>query len=193
MAIDPAAERATPRSDLCYTRSPWIVGFGRIAAAAGLGAGSVLLGPAGRVVVPTIAVGILLYLSVVDVRHRILPNRIVLPTSSFVLAGHIATRPERSEEWLLAAAGTFVVLLALSLPSRGGLGMGDVKTGLLVGATVGSGAALALMVAFLTAPIYALALVIRHGSGARAMAFPFGPFLAFGTAAALAADVGLVV
>jgi leader peptidase (prepilin peptidase) / N-methyltransferase len=152
----------------------------------------VLLGPAGAVVVAAIAMGTLLYLSVVDVRHRILPNRIVLPASAFVLAGHVATRPERSEEWLLAAAGTFAVLLALSLPSRGGLGMGDVKTGLLVGATVGAGAALALVVAFLAAPIYAIALVIRHGGAARTMALPFGPFLALGTAAALAADVGLV-
>jgi leader peptidase (prepilin peptidase) / N-methyltransferase len=192
MTSKQAAAGGVPSSGPARADRLQVVAFGRIGLAAGLGAASGLLGPAGAVVVATVALGSLLYLSVIDVRHRLLPNRIVLPATAFVLAGHLATRPERSEEWLLAAAGTFVVLLALSLPSRGGLGMGDVKTGLLVGATVGTGTVVALTIAFLTAPIYAVALVVRHGRAARTMALPFGPFLALGTAAALAADVGLL-
>ena len=43
----------------------------------------------------------------------------------------------------------------------------------------------ALMIGMVSALVPALVLVARHGSAARKMAIPFGPFLAFGAVIAL--------
>jgi leader peptidase (prepilin peptidase)/N-methyltransferase len=43
----------------------------------------------------------------------------------------------------------------------------------------------ALMIGMLAAFVPAVVLLVRHGSAARKMAIPFGPFLAFGAVVAL--------
>ena len=63
--------------------------------------------------------------------------------------------------------------------------MGDVKLCLLLGAMLGKLVAVALMIGMVAALVPAVVLVARHGSAARKMAIPFGPFLAFGAVVAL--------
>ena len=58
--------------------------------------------------------------------------------------------------------------------------MGDVKLGLLLGATLGWGAIGAILVAFLAVFPVATFVLIRRGRGARGATLPFGPFLALG-------------
>jgi leader peptidase (prepilin peptidase)/N-methyltransferase len=126
---------------------------------------------------------VLVVLSVIDARHRIVPNRIVLPAAAIVLVAHTAIEP--SPEWLLGAlaASGFLFLAALAYPK--GLGMGDVKLALLLGAMLGSSVSVALMLGFLAALVPAAGLVARHGSAARKMGVPLVPFLAFGSLVAL--------
>jgi prepilin signal peptidase PulO-like enzyme (type II secretory pathway) len=126
---------------------------------------------------------VLVVLSVIDARHRIVPNRVVLPAAAIVLVAHTAIDP--SPEWLLAAAGAsgFLLLAALAYPK--GLGMGDVKLALLLGAMLGASVSVALMHGFLAALVPAAVLVARHGSAARKMGVPLVPFLAFGSVVAL--------
>ena len=58
--------------------------------------------------------------------------------------------------------------------------MGDVKLALLLGAGLGRYVMVGLMIGMLAALLPAVVLLARHGSKARTMAIPFGPFLAFG-------------
>jgi prepilin signal peptidase PulO-like enzyme (type II secretory pathway) len=126
---------------------------------------------------------VLVVLSVIDVNERIVPNRIVVPAAAVALVAHTAIDP--SLAWLawalIAAGGLFLVVLAYPK----GLGMGDVKLALLLGAVLGSAVTVALMLGLFAALIPAAVLVSRHGAAARKMGVPLVPFLAFGSIVAL--------
>lgn len=118
-----------------------------------------------------------------DVEYHIIPNRIVLPAAVLVLAAN--TVLHLSPEWALGALGASGFLFAAALAYPKGMGMGDVKLALLMGAALGRTVPVALMIGMLTALIPALYLLARHGSAARKMRIPFGPFLALGSVVAL--------
>jgi len=122
--------------------------------------------------------GVLVAVSATDLEHRIIPNRIVLPATAAVLVAQTALHP--SVEWTLGAigAGGFLLLAALVHPA--GMGMGDVKLALLLGAMLGRSVGLALMVGLVSALVPSAVLFARHGRAARKMAIPLGPFLALG-------------
>jgi leader peptidase (prepilin peptidase)/N-methyltransferase len=63
--------------------------------------------------------------------------------------------------------------------------MGDVKLALLMGAALGRNVGVGLMVGMLSALLPSLVLFVRHGTKARKMKIPFGPFLALGAVVAL--------
>jgi len=125
----------------------------------------------------------LVTISAIDISHRIVPNVIVLPAAAIVLVAMTALEP--SAEWALGAFGAalFLFLAALAYPK--GMGMGDVKLALLLGAMSGRTAPVALMVGMLAAVVPSVVLLVRHGSAARKMAIPFAPFLALGGIVAL--------
>jgi leader peptidase (prepilin peptidase)/N-methyltransferase len=161
-------------------------------AAVALGAGVALLallrlGFTAHGILAAAVLAVLMLLSAIDLRWRLLPNRIVLPATAVVLAWQFAFFPSRSAEWVLAAAGAAAVLLLPSLMSPGAIGMGDVKLGALLGASLGAGVIGALMLGFLAVVPAALVLLVRHGTQARRATLPLGPFLAFGAAVVLLA------
>jgi leader peptidase (prepilin peptidase)/N-methyltransferase len=126
---------------------------------------------------------VLVAVSAIDVEHRIIPNKIVLPATVLVLAAQTALEP--SVEWTLAALGCSLFLFLAVLAYPAGMGMGDVKLALLLGAALGRTAPVALMVGMLAALVPAAFLFAIHGRRARKMAIPFGPFLALGGVVAL--------
>jgi leader peptidase (prepilin peptidase) / N-methyltransferase len=126
---------------------------------------------------------VLVTLSVIDVQHRIVPNRIVLPAAAVVLVAHTAIDP--SPAWALAALGASGFLFAAALAYPKGLGMGDVKLALLLGAMLGASVGVALFLGFVAALVPAVVLFARHGSAARKMAVPLVPFLSLGALVAL--------
>jgi leader peptidase (prepilin peptidase)/N-methyltransferase len=130
-------------------------------------------------------VSVLVVLSAIDFERRILPDKIVLPAAGIVLAAHLALAPERWLEWTLGGVGSALFLFAGLLAYPRGMGMGDVKLCLLLGAMLGKYVLVGLMVGMLAALVPAAVLVARHGVGARKIAIPFGPFLAFGAVVAL--------
>ena len=125
----------------------------------------------------------LVAISATDFEHRIIPNRVVLPAAAIVLAGRTVIEP--SPEWAIAAlaAAGFLLVALLAYPS--GMGMGDVKLALLLGAMLGRTVGVALMIGMLAALVPSIVMLARHGSAARKMALPFGPFLALGGLVAL--------
>ncbi|TML83576.1 MAG: prepilin peptidase [Actinobacteria bacterium] len=126
---------------------------------------------------------VLVAVSAIDLEHRIIPNRIVLPATVVVLVANSAR--DLSPEWALAALAGSGFLFAAAVAYPAGMGMGDVKLALLMGAALGRTVSVALMVGMLAALVPSVVLLVRHGSKARKMGVPFGPFLAIGSVAAL--------
>jgi leader peptidase (prepilin peptidase)/N-methyltransferase len=132
----------------------------------------------------------LVAVSVIDLEHRIVPNPLVLPAAAVVLVAQTALHP--SVEWLLAAFGAATFLFVAMLAYPNGMGMGDVKLALLLGAMLGHTVPVALLVGVLAALVPAAVLLVRHGSSARKMGIPFAPFLALGGVVALFAGEALL-
>jgi leader peptidase (prepilin peptidase)/N-methyltransferase len=127
---------------------------------------------------------VLVVLAAIDLEHRIVPNRIVVPAIALALAGRLVLEP--SVEWPLAALGASGFLLAAALAYPRGLGMGDVKLAALLGAVLGSSVAVALGIGFTVALVPAVVVALRKGvRTARKTALPLVPFLALGAVIAL--------
>jgi leader peptidase (prepilin peptidase)/N-methyltransferase len=75
------------------------------------------------------------------------------------------------------------LVAALAYPA--GMGMGDVKLALLLGAMLGRLVGVGLMVGMVAALVPSVYLLARHGAAARKMGIPFAPFLALGALVAL--------
>jgi leader peptidase (prepilin peptidase) / N-methyltransferase len=118
-----------------------------------------------------------------DLERRIVPNWVVLPAAVAVLGLQTVAHP--SPVWAIGAVGGagFFFLAALAYP--GGMGMGDVKLALLIGAMLGRTTPVGIMLGLLLGLVPSIVLIARHGSGARKLAIPFAPFLAAGAVVAL--------
>jgi leader peptidase (prepilin peptidase) / N-methyltransferase len=136
-------------------------------------------------VIEAFTAGVLVALAAIDLQHRLIPNRIVLPSAAAVLVAHTAVAPGHAAEWALAALGAALFLLLPMLVYPSGMGMGDVKLALLLGAALGTLVLAALTVAFLVFTLFALGMFARHGVEARKSTVPMGPFLAFGAIAVM--------
>lgn len=137
-------------------------------------------GLSGKAFVGAFFVAVLVVLSAIDAEHRILPDKIVLPSFAIVLVANIAIFPGQTVEWVLSALGASLFLFLALLAYPRGMGMGDVKLALLLGAALGKAVAVGMMIGMLTAVVLGAILMVQHGMAARKMAIPFGPFLAFG-------------
>ena len=126
---------------------------------------------------------VLVAVSVTDVERRIIPNVIVLPAAVGILLAQTLLHP--SAEWSVAAFGAALFLFIAAVAYPGGMGMGEVRRPLVLGAMLGRSVTVALMLGMLAALVPAVVLLARHGSAARKMAIPFGPFLAGGGIVAL--------
>ena len=133
---------------------------------------------------------VLVAVSATDLEHRIVPNRIVVPAAAIVLVVQTALHP--SVEWLLGAVGASGFLLAAAIAHPRGMGMGDVKLALLMGAFLGRTVAVALMLGMVLALVPSIVLLARHGAAGRKIGIPFAPFLALGSVIALFAGDALL-
>lgn len=128
----------------------------------------------------------------IDLDHRIIPNKILLPAAIWGLAATIAFRPDNIDDSLIAGGIAFSALLLAALAYPAGMGMGDVKLAGVMGIYLGSGVAPAMLAAFLAGSVVGLAIIAREGRDARKKGVPFGPFLALGGFVGLFAGPELV-
>ena len=150
----------------------------------------IAFGLSGEAFVASFFCVVLVVLSAIDLTHRIVPNRIVLPAALVVLVAQTALEP--SPEWALGALAAAGFLYAAALAYPAGMGMGDVKLALLLGAMLGRTVPVGLMLGMVAALVPSVVLLARHGSAARKMGIPFAPFLAFGALVALFAGQQLL-
>lgn len=146
----------------------------------------------------SIALSIVLILLVVpaaliDLEHRIIPNRITALGAVLALLIGVALDPAGEPERLIAgaSAGGFLLLAALAYP--GGMGMGDVKLAAVMGLFLGAPVAVAVLVALLAGVLVGAAIIAHKGAReGRKTAVPFGPFLALGALVAVFAGQPIV-
>lgn len=124
-------------------------------------------------------------LAVVDFGVHRLPDVLTLPlaVAALALLGGAALLPEHGGSWihsLYGALGLGAAYFVLFLISPNGMGFGDVKLALGLGAVLGwygwSGVLFGTFAGFLLAALYGTGLVIARRAG-RKTAIPFGPFL----------------
>ncbi|HWG07588.1 MAG TPA: prepilin peptidase [Solirubrobacteraceae bacterium] len=145
-----------------------------------------------------IALGVALVLfvvpaSLIDLEHRIIPNRLTAAGAVLALAIGLALDPAGEPERLIAAAaaGGFLLLAALAYP--GGMGMGDVKLAAVMGLFLGREVAPAIFVALVAGVLVGVVIIARRGAHAgRKTAVPFGPFLGLGALVGLFAGQALI-
>jgi leader peptidase (prepilin peptidase)/N-methyltransferase len=119
--------------------------------------------------------------AVIDLEHRIIPNRLTALGAVLALVIGTALDPAGEPERLIAgvAAGSFLLIAALAYP--GGMGMGDVKLAGVMGLFLGSAVAPAILIALISGVLVGAVVIARKGTAeGRKTAVPFGPFLALG-------------
>ena len=135
----------------------------------------------------------LVAISIIDIRHRKIPNRIVYP-GVLVSAGFIVVADVAGSELEAARAGIGLLaygagMLIVALVSPRGMGMGDVKLAGWIGLVCGSlGLAyvgVAAGAGIVLGAIGAIAALV--GGAGRKSAIPFGPYLAAGAAVSVTA------
>jgi leader peptidase (prepilin peptidase)/N-methyltransferase len=136
---------------------------------------------------------LLVPITLIDLDHRIIPNRLTL-TGAIVAPALLAlTAPDAIPEHLIAGAagGGFFLLAALAYPR--GMGMGDVKLAAVLGLFLGRAVGPAVFVALVAGTLVGAAVIARKGAQeGRKTAVPFGPFLALGGVVALFAGDAMV-
>ncbi len=168
-------------SDTGETRRPDLARNATIAVAGFLSLlGAIRYGVRAETPVVIFVISVLVVISRVDLERRIIPNRIVLPAWIAVLLAHLAIHPAHWLEFLVASFGAGLFFLVVALVYPAGLGMGDVKLALLIGAALGWAVVGALLLGTLSAGVFGAILLFKEGSSARKRAIPLGPFLAGG-------------
>jgi leader peptidase (prepilin peptidase)/N-methyltransferase len=128
----------------------------------------------------------------IDLEHRIIPNKIMLPSAVFAVASAIALRPDEVMELGIAGAGAFTAFLLCALAYPAGMGMGDVKLAGVLGLFLGTAVIPALFIAFLAGTVVGVVVIAKHGKSGRKKGVPFGPFLALGGLVGLLAGTDLI-
>jgi len=133
-----------------------------------------------------VAVGLLL--GVIDLRTKLLPNRVLVPgIAGTALLLTLAAAVDGDWPALLragvAAGLCFAVLLVMALIAPAGLGMGDVKLAALLGLVLGwlgwDAVLLGLFLGFVVQAVAGLVLLASRKAG-RSTELPFGPALLAG-------------
>ena len=171
------AGRCRDCSERIPARYPLVeLGTGLLVAAVGLTAADV-----GSLILGAVLVLLLVPITLIDLDHRIIPNRLTLAGAIAAPAIVAVTEPGALVEHLTAGAAAGGFLLAAALARPGGMGMGDVKLAAVLGLFLGRAVAPGLFVALLTGALVGALIIARRGAvEGRKTAIPFGPFLALG-------------
>ena len=141
----------------------------------------VVKGADGDAVIGIAFVLLLVPITLIDLDHRIIPNKITYPGAVLALVLVAIFDPDSLVENLIsgAAAGGFLLVAALVHPR--GMGIGDVKLALMMGLFLGRAVAPAMFAALISGSLIGAVIIARVGAKrGRKTAIPFGPYLALG-------------
>jgi leader peptidase (prepilin peptidase)/N-methyltransferase len=156
-------------------------------------AAAIRFGPSWALPAYLVLFAALLAISVIDLEHYIVPNRITVPLTlaSVPLIGLASLGEGDGSAFvrsLLGGLAFFAFLLVLNLLYPKGMGMGDVKLSFVLGIHLGwlgwGEVFFGAFLSFLLGAVISLALVAVRRRGGKDFV-PFGPFLALGTVLAV--------
>jgi leader peptidase (prepilin peptidase) / N-methyltransferase len=140
-----------------------------------------------------VLVTLLVPMALIDLEHRIIPNKLTAFGAVAALAIVLALDAGSLTEHLAAAAIAFGFFMAANLVNPAGMGMGDVKLAGMLGLFLGKAVAPALFIGLVAGVVVGAIIMARSGVAAgRKKGVPFGPFLALGGIVALLAGDGLI-
>ena len=146
-----------------------------------------------QLVLGAVLVLFLVPLTVIDLDHRILPNKLTAPAAICAIVLGVALDPSGEPGRLIAGVAAALFFFVAVLARPGGMGMGDVKLAGVLGLFLGSSVAVGLLVALIAGTAIGAVIMARKGVHAgRKTAVPFGPFLALGGVVAILAGQLLV-
>jgi leader peptidase (prepilin peptidase)/N-methyltransferase len=138
-------------------------------------------------------VTVLVPVTIIDLEHRLIPNKLTGPAALLAVGLGLALDPGFVPEQLIAgaAAGGFFFAAAALYPR--GMGMGDVKLAGVLGLYLGRAVAPAIFIGLIAGVLVGAAIIARKGAvEGRKTAVPFGPFLALGAVISLFVGEGLM-
>lgn len=173
------------RADLAWQREPWRA---RLLLAVGA-LTPLLLAAAGwrfelfQAAAVSFLLLALLLCAATDLLSYRVPNAITYPGAALALSAAAVLPGGDAASSLAAALLAGGALLAVAVVTRGGMGLGDVKLAVLIGAALGlSGAFQALALGIFAAGVIMLAALLA-GLVSRKQALPYAPFLSAGAIA----------
>ncbi len=138
-------------------------------------------GDTAALVLGLVLVAFLVPIALIDLDHRIIPNRLTLPAAVLAVVLGTALDPGGEVERLIAGVAAAALLGLPALLNPKGVGLGDAKLVGVLGLYLGAAVAPAFFVAFIAGTVIGIAIIMRKGMMAgRKTAIPFGPFLALG-------------
>jgi leader peptidase (prepilin peptidase) / N-methyltransferase len=123
---------------------------------------------------------VLVLLSAIDRRHRILPDIIVGPAAAVIAVVVAVGEWHHVGAHLAAGAIAGGILFVLAIVNPRGMGMGDAKLAFLIGIALASRTIAAMVYTSGVLIVLALGLVILRGRSGLKATIPFGPLLALG-------------
>jgi len=121
----------------------------------------------------------------VDLKHQIIPDKVVLPSLALGLLLNILIHRENLLSYIAGFASGGGIILLIAVLSHGGMGGGDIKLFAAVGMFLGFRLTiLALLLSFVLASSVGLVLVMSKRKKIND-AIPFGPFIALASVISL--------
>jgi leader peptidase (prepilin peptidase) / N-methyltransferase len=142
---------------------------------------------------PLALVLLLVPVTLIDLDHQIIPNRLMIVGAVLAPTLLVLTDPDAMVEHLIAgvAAGGFFLVAVLAYPR--GMGVGDIKLAGVLGLFLGKAVGPAIFIALVGGTVVGALIMARKGVAAgRKTKVPFGPFLALGGIVAIFAGDALV-
>jgi len=133
-----------------------------------------------------VLIPVLVHVAITDLEQRRIKNRVTFPAAVAAVLIGIVLHLDGVPGQLVAGVAVGAFLMLFAVLSRGGLGMGDVKLGVVLGLFLSRYVLVALVVGLLASGVLSLGVLAARGiSVGRKTAIPLGPFLAFGGVVAL--------
>ena len=132
-------------------------------------------------VLGVVLIAVLVRATITDLEERRIRNGLTLAASIIALLIGLILHPSGLPGQIVAGFATGAFLTFFALVSRGGLGMGDAKLGVVLGLYLSRYVIVAMAVGLAASALFSVGvLVVRGLSAGRRTAIPLGPFLALG-------------
>ena len=137
-------------------------------------------------------IAVLVRITVSDLEERRIRNAVTFPAAVAAIVIGLVLHPAGLPAQLFAGLATGLFLTLFAVVSRGGLGMGDAKLGIVLGLCLSRYTLLALVVGLAASAVFSIGVLIAKGlREGRRTAIPLGPFLALGGVVGLLAGPSL--